>query len=694
MPSSPPSRRKRSLVRRAGIAALALFIALVLLAGRARADQPVLEEGREADVLALFLPHVLAEEVAHTGWRLWDVKIEATRISVHLKGPDEAGVEFFLVHPDAASAGSAHSKSFAFAPSSTEDPRARVAEAALVRAVQANDPGRFWRAVRPLPTGYGGSSNNLHVRTSPLTDGLVLSLGAALIAILLAIRIAAASPRWIRYAIPASVALGIALRLWLAPATFLGAWPWSRLWPNVRVVFESPLMASLVRSSGSTVYLTDLSFWVNFAYAAAMPLVLFVHASQLLRDPRAGALASFAVALSPHHIRFSRCEDAFVPSLVLTSLAFALLHTWLRDPRRLWRTLALVALPCVLLPAYLLRPLNILFIVVYFVAAWLLHAKHTTRLRRTVALTVVAIVGALALREFFALNEHTIMDASTRVDRWLPSALGSILSIDRNVLLQPRATPPALLALAVVGAVWLWRRRDKRLAGFLVGWLALFFLAHGYVTTTTMQPRYHLHLLVPLLLLASVGGAALYRTRRPLFAVAVVSVVVAPLISMAWIRDQSYAEQHEYAFVRRARDLVPEGCTVVEFAGSSIPPRDVRFSRIGLRLGGAMSQRFHVLTPKGERVDGGVRALDAETLAALRAPDSCTYVYEGLGCWGQPAPEPAYAPECADLLAVSPLETALEERVPVKLYDTATIPQLSPELTEVRLGLYKVVPRH
>jgi hypothetical protein len=690
----PPVLRLCSSLSRAGLVALIFIAALVLGSGRARADQPVLEEGREADVLALFLPHVLAKEVAETGWKLWNVKIEASRIDVDLKGPDDASARFSLLHPDAVANDGAHSASFAFVPSASKDPRALAAEAALVRAVQANDAGRFWRAIRPLPVGQRASgSHPPRVGARLLTDGLVLSLGAALLAVLLAIRLAAAAPRWVRFAVPTSFVLGVALRLWLAPATFLGAWPWSRLWPNVRVVFESPLMASLVRASGRELYLTDLSFWVNFAYAAAMPLVLFVHASQLLRSPRAGALASFAVALSPHHIRFSRCEDAFVPSLVLTSLAFALLHTWLRDPSRRWRLLALLALPCVLLPAYLLRPLNILFIVVYFVAAGLLHARHTTRPRRVVALVVVAMVGALALREFLTVNEHTVTDAATSVGDWLPMALGSFFSVRFNLLLQPLATAPALVVLAVVGATWVWRRGERRLASFLAGWLALFFLAHGYVTVPEMQPRYHLHLLVPFLLLASVGGVALLRARRGWFALAAATVAIAPLVSLGWIRDQSYVEQREYAFVRQSRELIAEGCTVVEFAGPSDKPHDVRFERIGLRLGGPSSKRFRVLTPHGQRAADGTTTLDAESLDALQSPGSCTYVYEGLGCWGQRAPDPAYAAECTAMLAVSPLETVLDERVPAKLYDTATIPQRSPELVEVRLALYKVVPR-
>ena len=82
----------------------------------------------------------------------------------------------------------------------------------------------------------------------------------------------------------------------------------------------------------------------------------------------AAIAAAFAVAFLPQHIRFSISEDGFVGSLLLTSLAFALIHGFLRDRARAVRWLLLLALPAVLYPGYLLRPLNILFIGLYAAA--------------------------------------------------------------------------------------------------------------------------------------------------------------------------------------------------------------------------------------------------------------------------------------------------------------------------------------
>ncbi|MCZ7679075.1 MAG: hypothetical protein M5U28_10100 [Sandaracinaceae bacterium] len=101
----------------------------------------------------------------------------------------------------------------------------------------------------------------------------------------------------------------------------------------MREVADGAWLARVAEHQGQSFFVTDVAMWTNYAYAVAMPLVLFSHATYLLRDARAGLAAAFAIAFLPQHVRFSRCEDGFVASLVLTSLAFALIHGWLRDPR-------------------------------------------------------------------------------------------------------------------------------------------------------------------------------------------------------------------------------------------------------------------------------------------------------------------------------------------------------------------------
>src|SRR5690606_30332653 len=182
--------------------------------------------------------------------------------------------------------------------------------------------------------------------------------------------------------------------------------------------------------------------------------------------------AAFALAFLPQHVRFSLCEDGFVASLVLTSLAFALIHGWMRDPSHVVRWLLLLALPFVLYPGYLLRPLNLAFVAVYAAAILALHRESAPLWRRGVALAVVALVGAAASVVFLSMNADTVGAAASSVG-WLFGTLDVLLDPRLLVLTDPTRTPLALLLLAGMGGVLAWRAGERALVLFLVGWLVL-----------------------------------------------------------------------------------------------------------------------------------------------------------------------------------------------------------------------------
>jgi hypothetical protein len=520
---------------------------------------------------------------------------------------------------------------------------------------------------------------------SLLFDGLLLCAGLVLVLLVVTWRVLTGASRWVRAVVPAAFAIGLALRLAFAPATLLGAWPWSRFWPHARTVFESSLFAAWVERSGETVYATDVALGTGLFYAALMPVVLFCHASQLLRDVRAGAFAALAVALSPHHILFSRCEDAFVPSLVLTSTAFALLHTFLRDRARPVRLLALAALPLVLWPAYLLRPLNILFVPIFVFAASFLHPEEAPRPRRLVGAATVGGVGALAFVEFTRVHAETIGDAGRTTASWLGRVPLMLFDPDLNVLARPSLTPPVTVVLAGVGLFALARRGDRRLAWFLGAWLAAFFVAHAYVVEVTMQPRYHLHLLVPLLLAAGAGAVQAWRVSRPALYLAVGCLAVTPLLAGRALARPPGADQHEYAFVRQARDVVPDGCAVIEYVGDE-QRHDARFGRIGLRLGAGSPEKFRSIAV--ERRDGP----EALVAAVQRESGACTFVYEGLACWGGKEQTAPYAPACAALESLAGLAVIAEEEVPATMYERRVLVGLRPDVQWVRLRLRRFMP--
>lgn len=642
----------------------------MLVSFEALAGPHVLRAGREKDVLALFAPFSLGSSV-EGGWKLWSVSIEAKQIVVGLRESNGREERFTLVHPEDAPDVPEHSQSFALVRSSSRNPSSDKAVGVLFETMGKHDTGGFWEApvqdqrktseptnvAARTPTGpKAGIAISKFAIDGILGIGLIWTLG-----ILLAARLLKEAPRWMRVALPAIVVLGIIVRLEFAPPALLGAWPWSRVWPNVRAVFEGPGLAALSTKYGQTFYLTDVMGWTNFAYAAAMPLVLFSHATYLLRDPRAGIAASFVLAFLPQHIRFSRCEDAFVPSLVLTSLAFALIHAWLRDPSKIVRALVLVAMPFVLYPGYLLRPLNMIFVGVYLAAITLLHPETAPMKRRIVGLVVAGGVGIAALPSFVTTNEAAVSNALGDMG-WLGRTLMVMFTPHLFVLTDLNVTPLVLCVLALIGGVFAWRQGEKRLVLFLCGWLMLFITAHAFVVEPAMQPRYHMHLVVPFLLLGAAGVPHLWQKARPGLAAACLVLLTAPFLHRHWIRDLHYSEMQEYTFVRQARDIVPDGCTIIEYVGTDHRAMELRFARIGESVSsGGPHRRYDVVPAFAPGIAGETKQSVDEVLQKRPA---CLYVYEGLACSTDPAGD-----ACAALRRKIPGPVVAQMEIPLALYD-------------------------
>jgi hypothetical protein len=657
---------------------LVALAAALLSAGPARAQS--IGPGHEAEVMALLAPCALGEEVSG-GFALWGVTIEAARIRLVVRSERGAEAALVLVHPgDAPEAPRAGSFAVVLEPG---PPEAAGALERLAEVVRANDDGRFWESAAivasPAPTS-GAPEGRSGVRRAMLwgdaewvpLDGIAVVLIVVVLGLLLAWRHLREAPRWVAGGLAASVVTGIVVRLWLAPPNFLGAWPWSRLYPNARAVAQGRWLAALSELTGERFFLTDVTLWTNFAYAAAMPLVLFSHATYLLRDARAGLAAAAAIALLPQHIRFSRCEDGFVGSLVLTSLAFALIHGWLRDPSPRVRAACLGALPFVLYPGYLLRPLNILFLAVYSVALLFLHTGSAPRHRRWIGLAAVWGAGAFALPQFLARNAESA--ASSVGPRLGLDAVEVLLSPRLLVLSDPFRTPPLLIAAALAGAVLAWRAGARVLVAFLAGWFLFFVVAHAVVIQESMEPRYHLHLVVPFLLLGALAVVHAERTwwqgRRGRLAacLAGASLLAAPLLHRGFIEDTGYTEMVEYDFVRSLRDEIPAGCTVIEYVGG-LPGEEgggSRMERIGWYATPGRSERFSVV-----RVHlHGRTTPETRSLEALaERPPACLYLYEGLACATAAGPDERHA--CDALRTRFHAETVRARSSPVRLYDTA-----------------------
>jgi len=129
-----------------------LALAALFFAASATAQSSVIEPGREREVLALFAPYELAQEVT-PGWKLWNVRVGAQAIELELVGP--AG-EVSLLRLTEAGDAAERSASFAI-----QRPQGNTAVDGLVAALRKNDGGGFWHArvvtaEPPAPTDSAG----------------------------------------------------------------------------------------------------------------------------------------------------------------------------------------------------------------------------------------------------------------------------------------------------------------------------------------------------------------------------------------------------------------------------------------------------------------------------------------------------------------------------------------------------------
>ena len=213
---------------------------------------------------------------------------------------------------------------------------------------------------------------------------------------------------------------------------------------------------------------------------------------------------------------------------------------------------------------------------------------------------------------------------------------------------MPWQTPPYLLLAALFGGVTAWRAGRKGLVLLLVGWVLAFLMAHSVVGTHAYgQARYHLHVVVPFVLLSALGLEALFARRMWLGWLALGCVALSPLLYTGFIRA-TFNDQHEHAFTRELARRLPPGCTVVEFAGLEEPVHASRFERVGALLsGGRVTSRFRVwsLTQRQLQEDG----LPEEVVRSRDDPAACLAWFEGLACWRERKSAGSIAAACQRL---------------------------------------------
>ncbi len=672
----------------------ALWAALGVAPAAAQFDEvPVIEAGREDEVRALFAPYTLTGEVT-AGFRLMNVRIEATYIDCELVGPGDETASVRLEHPDYAEAPDGETASFAVRREASSEAGRRAADA-VYAAIRDNDPGGFHRRRAQLPLPSVAQPIERLLANGWAIDGMVLCLlGLALFLVLLGRELAKGS-RTALYGVIGLTALGVLLRLTLSPATMLGAWPFSRMTTLMRLIWNGPGLAAALDQAEAQAYYFDVAIGVDLLFAIATPAAVFLHAKKLIDSERTALFAAVIVAVLPVHLRFSQSEVAFIPSLALSSFTFALVHVALKDESARFRVAATVALPLVAGLMFVTRPLNQIFLpLLLWTALYLSRRTVRLRPRLLVSALLVAIGVTTFVLEVQPRYSNEIVGGLTFAT--VTNGIRSFFSPLQNTLLHPWITPPVLSLLAVVGA-WVTVRgpRPEREKGiFLVAWLVLFYVAHAYVTprSIAMQARYHLHLVVPFVLLAALGFARLHARRRALFWAGAVYLLATPFLHLSFIRDVAFDDQREYAFVRDVAEQIPESCTVLEYTGEGAGEVDLRFDRAGAILDGRTERRRFVPLSIGAEA-GAPDVLREEARALLETPPPCLYYYEGLFCFARKNPDEPIAAACEAVRRGAALDEVATTRFTPRIYDGNLAGNLGDRSEPITLTLFRVLDR-
>ena len=489
-----------------------------------------------------------------------------------------------------------------------------------------------------------------------LLDGVtMLTFVTGVLAVLTVRRLRGGPPRtaWFLFGI---LAAGAVLRVFLSEPTLMTAWPYTRFHAPAAAVYQGPLLSFLTSLTGAAVSMAAVLHGTTLVLGILGPWAVFLHAHHLTGDDRAALAAAAILAVLPAHIRFSASDVVFIPSIVFSALALVFTHMALYDPSPRWRVAALLVLPLALRYLVVMRPLNLVFLLVMGgVVFWLRPGAAPLRRRWLVA--VVGLAPALlAVAAFF-----TGMEYWNNVDEGLSlhtlwRSLEQLVDPVHNTLVNPWITPPLFGLAAFVGSCFLIRKR-WRLGVFLLAWLGGFFLLHSYVVPlrAAMTARYHLHLTVPFVILAGAGVSFLLRW-NPRWSVPLLVVGIASAgLNLGFIRDVEFTVMEEYSFVRKVAHEIPDGCWVIEPLDMDLVPSESRFGRATEELSrGQTGRRVNLIfvdprDPEHLQIlarDRGDDVEEYDRALLLEDPPACVYFYQGFKCWDSCEPGEKMAPGC------------------------------------------------
>jgi len=428
--------------------------------------------------------------------------------------------------------------------------------------------------------------------------------------------------------------LSIGLRLLLSEPNVMGAWPFERYYEIGNLLLESQIFLTFTQMSGMTFHKGEVISGLSFYLSVITVVSVYGHARFLTGDPRSALVAMLIFGFLPSHIRFAASEVAFIPSLAISTTTFALSHVAMKDQDRYIRWAVMILLPAFSAMLITVRPLNVLFVLLFVMTALYLERGKAPLSRAGWITFLTGGVGSL-VGFVFLQNQHAEQLSIDNIRTALIDGFYLIFDVESNTLINPYVTPLVVTVLALVGLVHLLKTKRK-VAWYLAFWIAAFFITHAIIIPSVVesQARYHLHLIVPFSMLAGCGWLGLLSTPRLVRGIVVGLVSLSPVFNQAFIRNVGFNQMNEYAFIKDLNSVIPDGCLVLEPLYRDDAMRSSRMKRLAMvARDGVLEQRFDVLGVYLPRDSHRERQENLQhVFARVGQSDGCVYFYRGMAC--------------------------------------------------------------
>lgn len=456
--------------------------------------------------------------------------------------------------------------------------------------------------------------------------------------------------------------------------------------PGFAVVMKALRTATLGEAS---------PFTLNYLLSSASVLLLFLILLLASGEELLALAGALTLLLLPAHMRLAVTESMFVTLECLTLLALLLLTVHLKTKERAPFFLGVLA---ALLAMWTRAEMMALLPVVFAVYAAALHKTAPAKRRVLALLPGLAAAGALSGPR---LLEMALL-ADARAKELVPAAgLAHFWDLGvrgLNVFFDPAYTPPAWMALAAGGLVFLYRRNRRLFAAVAFHGVLLTYFYAIHLTCLSLRVRTGA---ATQYLFAAAAGCGLYwlarelrgggRSRkRRLAAYAVILGLTLPMpLFHADFLSTVYTKQAEYRFLSGAAERLPDRAVVVYLSQDDDP--------------GVFQHRIFQKTVFETRAREVGRAVaTAGIRELLRKMDELSledvYYYEGAACYSAPYMGAGPAPPAPTAGYMNPLcrsmSAAFELEPMTRTHVTGESNSWDPVAgTGVSIGLYRVLAR-